>query len=264
MTPDASSETPPASVADVDFVMPVYNEAANITRSLEDLDLLVPLPKRVLIVYDVDEDDTVPVVRALSPRYPFVELVKNSQGGGVLNAIRTGIAATTADVVIVTMADLSDDIAIVPQMVRLIRVDGFDIVCASRYMRGGRQIGGPKLKGLLSRTAGLTLFWLGALPTHDATNAFRAYRRSVLIETPITSQGGFAYSLEITAKALAAGRRITEVPSTWRDRSAGQSRFQLRRWLPHYLRWYAYALTHRPKRVRPSLPPSPARQNQSS
>ena len=50
-------------------------------------------------------------------------------------------------------------------------------------MRGGRQIGGPRLKGLLSRVAGLSLHWLAGLPTHDATNAFRAYRRSVLVET---------------------------------------------------------------------------------
>jgi len=115
-------------------------------------------------------------------------------------------------------------------------------------MRGGRQIGGPWVKGLMSRTAGVSLHWLAGFPTHDATNAFRAYRRSVLVEFPIESQGGFAYSLEITSKAHAAGRRIAEIPSTWRDRSAGKSKFKLRAWLPHYLRWYFFALTHRPRR----------------
>ena len=113
----------------------------------------------------------------LQPRYPWVELVKNTIGRGVLNAVRAGIAATTAEVVIVTMADLSDDVAIVPRMVELIRDEGYDIVCASRYMQGGRQIGGPWLKRLLSRAAGVSLHWLAGLPTHDATNAFRAYRR---------------------------------------------------------------------------------------
>ena len=78
-----------------------------------------------------------------------------------------------------------------------------------------------------------------------------AYRRDVLLSHPIESTGGFAYSLEITAKAHAAGRRITEVPSVWRDRSAGQSRFRLRVWLPQYLTWYFHGLTDRPKR-RPS------------
>ena len=232
--------------AALDFIMPVYNEAANIERALVELHDLVPLEKRVLIVYDFDEDDTVPVVRRLAPRFPEVELVKNTIGRGVLNAVRAGIQAATADVVVVTMADLSDDMRIVPRMVELIRDQGYDVVCASRYMRGGKQIGGPPLKGLLSRAAGISLHWLTGIPTHDATNAFRAYRRSVLLETEIQSRGGFEYSLEITAKAYAAGRKITEVPSTWRDRSAGTSRFKLRQWLPHYLRWYAFALTHRP------------------
>lgn len=234
--------------AEIDFVMPVYNEGANVGRALEEIYAHVPLAKRVLVVYDFDEDDTVPVVRELQARYPGLELVQNTIGRGILNAIRTGIATATAEVVIVTMADLSDDVAIVPRMVRLIRDEGYDIVCASRYMRGGRQIGGPRIKGLMSRIAGLSLHWLARLPTHDATNAFRAYRRSVLQAIPIESRGGFEYSLEITVKAFAAGCQITEVPSTWRDRSAGQSRFKLLQWLPHYLKWYVFALTHRPRR----------------
>jgi dolichol-phosphate mannosyltransferase len=238
-----------STIPQVDFVMPVFNEGDNIARALDELDRQVAIPKRVLVVYDFDEDNTVPVVRALSPQYPWVELHKNTLGRGVVNAIRAGIAATAAEVVIVTMADLSDDLTVVPRMVGLIRDEGYDIVCASRYMRGGRQIGGPWLKGLMSRTAGVSLHWLAGFPTHDATNAFRAYRRSVLVEFPIESRGGFAYSLEITSKAHAAGRRIAEVPSTWRDRSAGKSQFMLRAWLPHYLRWYFFALTHRPRRA---------------
>src|SRR6476619_2122832 len=100
--------SPPA--AEIDFVMPVYNEGVQIGRALEEIYAQVPLSKRVLIVYDFDEDNTVPVVRGLAPRFPGVELVKNSIGRGVLNAIRSGIAATTAEVVIITMADLSDDL----------------------------------------------------------------------------------------------------------------------------------------------------------
>jgi dolichol-phosphate mannosyltransferase len=245
------SDPPPA--AELDLIVPVYNEGPNIGRALEEIYQHVPLAKRVLIVYDFDEDNTVPVVRELAPRYPGVELIRNTLGRGVVNAVRAGIAATTAEVVIITMADLSDDLRIVPRMVELIHDEGYDIVCVSRYVKGGQQIGGPLLKGLMSRTAGVSLYWLAGLPTHDATNAFRAYRRSVLAEFPIESRGGFAYSLEITAKAYAAGRRITEVPSTWRDRSAGTSRFRLRAWLPHYLRWYLYALTHRPRRDRTHL-----------
>lgn len=244
---DLALQTESLDIEPLDIVIPVYNEGPNIGRALEEIYEHVPLRKRVLVVYDFDGDDTVPVVQGLMPRYPGLGLVRNSLGRGVLRAIQAGIAATTAEVVVITMADLSDDVSVVPRMVALIRDEGYDIVCASRYMQGGRQIGGPRLKRWLSRTAGLTLHWLTGLPTHDATNAFRAYRRGVLAAIEIESQAGFAYSLEVTAKAYAAGRRITEVPSTWRDRSSGQSRFRLLAWLPQYLRWYFYALAHRPR-----------------
>lgn len=229
--------------SEIDFIIPVYNEGANISAAIAELYTVVSGPKRVLIVYDFDGDDTVPVVRELIPEYPGLELVRNSIGKGVINAIRAGIEAARSEVVIVSMADLSDDLRVVADMVRLIHDDGYDIVCASRYMRGGRHVGGPILKRTISRMAGISLYWLGGLPIHDATNAFRAYRLSVLRGIPIESSGGFEYSLELTAKAHLAGHRVIEVPSTWRDRTAGQSRFRLFKWMPHYLKWYVYALT---------------------
>ena len=234
----------------VDFVMPVYNEGANVERALREIYEKVAIPKRVLVVYDFDEDDTVPVVRRIAPDLPGVELLKNTLGRGALNAMRAGIAAARSDVVIVTMADLSDDIAVAPAMVDLVRLDGYDVVCASRYMRGGKQVGGPFFKGLLSRAAGVSLFYLAALPSHDATNSFRAYRRSVFDRIDVESTGGFELALEITAKAHASGMRITEVPATWHDRSAGASRFRLLAWLPKYLRWYWYAIRRQPRLAR--------------
>jgi dolichol-phosphate mannosyltransferase len=229
----------------VDFIVPVFNEGKNIASMLAELYRAVEYPKRVLIVYDREDDDTLPVVRSLHGQYEGLTLVHNTRGTGVPNAIRSGIDAATGDVVIVTMADLSDDPVIANEMVRRIRAGEADVVCASRYMRGGKQIGGGALKKTLSRLAGLSLYFAG-FPVHDATNAFRAYRRDVLQKFEIESQGGFEYSLELTAKAHAAGFRVVEVPTQWRDRSAGQSRFRLFKWLPRYIRWYLYALTHRP------------------
>lgn len=242
---------------EIDFIVPVYNEGSNIANALAEIYGTVTRPKRVLIVYDFDEDDTVPVVRELAARYPGLQLVRNTIGRGVINAIRAGVSVARSDVVIISMADLSDDLRVVDDMVRLIREDGYDIVCASRYMRGGRQIGGPFLKRMLSRIAGLSLFWLGGLPTHDGTNAFRAYRLSLLSEIPIESSGGFEYTLELTAKAHVAGRRIAEVPSTWRDRTLGQSQFRLMKWLPHYIKWWLYAVSR--GRVAGSRQLNPAR-----
>ena len=133
------------------------------------------------------------------------------------------------------MADGSDEPAIVDSMVALAR-EGADVVAASRYMRGGHQIGGPPLKRLMSRTAGLTLHWFAGVPTHDPTNNFKLYARRFLDAVTIESTAGFELALELTVKATLDGRTVAEVPTTWRDRTAGQSNFKLRKWLPHYLR----------------------------
>jgi hypothetical protein len=112
-------------------------------------------------------------------------------------------------------------------------------------MRGGQQVGGPRLKRLMSRTAGLTLHWFGGVATHDATSNFKLYSRSFLESVTIESTAGFELALELTVKATIVGRRVEEVPTTWRDRTAGTSNFKLRKWLPHYLHWYLMAMRHR-------------------
>jgi hypothetical protein len=129
-------------------------------------------------------------------------------------------------------------------MVALAR-EGADVVAGSRYMRGGRQVGGPPLKRLMSRTAGLTLHWIAGVPTHDATNNFKLYARRFLDGVRIESQGGFELAIELTVKATLTGRRVAELPTTWRDRTAGQSNFKMRAWLPRYLRWYLVAMRGR-------------------
>ena len=97
------------------------------------------------------------------------------------------------------------------------------------------------------RTAGLMLRWFGRFPTHDATNNFRLYDAAFVREVGIESTGGFEVAIELTAKAFRRGLRVGEVPTTWRDRAAGESRFRMWRWIPRYLRWWFYALIGFPK-----------------
>lgn len=230
---------------DLSVVMPVYNEGEGVAATLRALVAALPPAHEVLVVHDFDEDTTVPVVERLSTEFPTVRLVRNRIGRGVLNALKAGIAASGGRHVLVTMADGSDDYRSVGPMLDRARATGAAVVAASRYMRGGRQVGGPRLKRLLSRTAGLSLCWFAGVPTHDATNNFKLYAREFLDATPIESEAGFELALELTVKATLAGRVVAEVPTTWRDRTAGTSNFRLRRWLPHYLRWYLVAFRGR-------------------
>jgi len=225
-------------MAAVSIVIPVYNEGDNIEPTLRGIFRHVTTrPFEVLVVHDFDEDTTVPVVRRLQPEMPGLRLHRNTIGRGALNAIRAGMEAASAPYVLVTMADGSDEPEVMDAMVEKAR-SGADVVAGSRYMRGGRQLGGPIVKRTLSRAAGLSLHWIGGVPTHDSTSNFRLYSRRLLNTATVESRAGFELGLELTVKAHLLGMRVDEVPTTWRDRTAGESRFRLWEWLPHYLHWY--------------------------
>jgi glycosyltransferase involved in cell wall biosynthesis len=238
---NAESERPAAATLHLSIVVPVYNEAGNIRLFLHDLEREVHEPHEVLIVYDFPEDTTIAAVAAMEPPCPNVRLIHNTLGRGVLNALKAGFNASDGDVIIVMMADRSDEPKDVEPMARLIR-EGADVVAGSRYVKGGSQVGGPLVKRSLSRLAGVSLHYLAGLPIRDATNNFRGYSRRVIEQIPIEGTASFALALELTLKAHWRGWRVAEVPTTWRDRTEGQSRFRLFAWLPHYLHWYLLAL----------------------
>lgn len=232
--------------ADLSIIVPVYNEGENICRLLDEIATKVgPVLNEVVLVYDFEKDNTLPAVREAAGRYSFpIRPVRNAWGKGALGAIRTGLREAKGPALLVCMADLSDDLVAVPPMLELLRA-GNDVVCGSRYMRGGRQQSGPLLKRTLSRLAGVSLYYLAGLPTHDVTNSFKMYRKEWLDRLTIESSGGFEIGMEIVVKTFALGGKIAEVPSTYTDRAAGVSRFRMWKWMPNYLRWYWFALRSR-------------------
>jgi glycosyltransferase involved in cell wall biosynthesis len=230
---------------DITIIIPVYNEAENIKTVIEGIETAVDIPHAITIVYDTEEDTTVPVVRELYKSNNCIRLVKNKHGCGVLNAIKTGLEEASGTYAVVTMADLSDPPDVINDMYAIAENDHAAIVCASRYMKGGKQVGASLIKGLMSRCAGITLYYFAGLPTHDATNSFKLYRVSFLREQIIESTGGFELGIELVTKAHVQGYRICETPTTWTDRVEGKSNFKLCAWLASYLKWYFYAFRSR-------------------
>src|SRR4029077_13286125 len=117
---------------------------------------------------------------------PRLRPVLNTLGRGPANALRFGIGHARADVVVVTMADRRYDPMQIDQLTRLVE-RGVVVACASRYMRGGQQVGGPWVKGRISRLAGVTLNVFARVGTHDPTNSFKAYSRDFVREVGIQS-----------------------------------------------------------------------------
>jgi dolichol-phosphate mannosyltransferase len=225
----------------LDIVIPVYNEGSNILATLGALARGVRTPACVLICYDFEEDNTLPVVRNNPQSYTGLDVgfVRNP-GRGAHAAVMAGFAASQAPVVVVYPADDDFNAGIIDDMVALVG-DGCDVVCASRFLPGGTMQGCPWLKAVLVRTAAFTLHHFAALPTRDPTSGFRMFSRRVIDQIKIESDQGFCYSIELLVKVHRLGWRIGEVPARWFERQHGASRFRVLKWLPAYLRWFRYA-----------------------
>jgi glycosyltransferase involved in cell wall biosynthesis len=222
------------------LVVPARNEEFQIKNFLGRLEESVKLPVEVLIVVDSKSDTTLRALNDFKSRNIILRPLISTFGKGPANAIKFGVASATCKIVVVTMADGSDDPQIIDDLIKLIE-RGCVIAAASRYMPGGQQIGGPRLKKILSRNSSRILRIFGGLGIHDATNSFKGYSVEFINQVGIESGHGFEIGLELTAKAHRRKLLIAEVPTIWIDRTIGESNFQLRRWLPQYLRWFFYA-----------------------
>ncbi len=223
------------------IVIPAYNEGEDIVPGLDRIFEAVHLESEVLVVVDATTDTTVPVVeRYAAAGRPNLRVLVNDYGRGPAYAIRYGIDHAASETVVVTMADGCDDPRQIDDLVRLVE-RGVVVAAASRYMPGGQQVGGPRFKSFLSRTAGITLQLFTNAGTRDATNSFKAYNAEFVREVGIDSRDGFEIGLELTAKARRLRRPVAEIPTIWLDRAFGESNFKLAKWIPKYLRWYRFA-----------------------
>lgn len=234
---DNSSESGPTLY----IVIPALNEEGNIAQTLERIEAVVDLPYEVIVVNDHSTDATEEVVRAYGETHANVRVVNNEGPRGFSNALKVGYAASGDGAIVTMMADLCDDPETLAPMYAKI-VEGYDVVCGSRYMPGGgKEREDSEVKGALSRFVGLSLRRLVGLPTHDATNAFKMYRSEMIKNIPI-EEAGFACSMEIMVKAFLRGAKIAEVPTVWQGRTAGKSKFSMIKGGKDYLRWYIWAV----------------------
>ena len=237
----------------VSVVVPVFNEGAEIVPFLNRVFEAVKLPCELLAVYDTPEDTTAPHLAAYAEHEPRLRPLHNTYGRGPAAALRYGIDNADSPVVVVTMADGSDDPDQIDQLTRLVE-RGVVVAAASRYMRGGQQVGGPWVKGMISRYAGRSLHLVARVGTHDATNSFKAYSRDFIREVGVESDAGFTLGIEMVAKAKRRGLPVAEIPTIWLDRASGTSNFNVTRWIERYLRWYVRALRPSGRRPRPRPP----------
>jgi len=219
------------------IIIPAYREGSNIIRIINDLTRLYGSSINVLVVVDFEDDSTIEEFTRISNKPDTYEIVVQKYGPGPANAIRFGLDRAKTECIVVMMADGSDDPRAIGELSNLVS-RGVAVACASRYMSGGQQIGGPRFKKFLSKTAGRILHFSAGVGTHDPTNSFKAYSRNLLQQVKLESSSGFEIGIELVSKAHRLRLPIAEIPTIWLDRTSGSSRFLVAKWAPKYIPWF--------------------------
>lgn len=231
---------PPASREPLQLlsvVIPARNEEGCIAATVEQLHLelrLQQIPHEIVVVDDGSTDSTWSLLQEIHTRMQECKPVQNPGDHGFGRAITHGFSHVTGDAVVVMMADESDDCRDVVRYWRILG-QGWDAVFGSRFVRGGGAIDYPRHKLLLNRMANLFLRLLFGVHLNDFTNAFKAYRRTVIDGCrPFLSQH-FNLTVELPLKTIVRGYSWTVIPTTWRNRRAGESNLKIREMGSRYL-----------------------------
>lgn len=227
-------------------LIPAKHEPHTIVSTLESLRRAVHTPHRTIVVNVSDEKDT---TAALVKRYirthPQVRLVRKIHPHGTFGmAIALGLKTVASGAVVPFMADVCDDPKDIDRMYARLK-KGWDIVAASRYMRGGKKTGGPAVQSFFSRLVCISLQILTGVPTSDVSNAFKMYNAKLFKNVTVSPTSGVEASMEITLQAYFNGAKITEIPTVWRGRTAGKSKFKILDRAPKYIRIYLWAVFQR-------------------
>ncbi|HJZ98484.1 MAG TPA: glycosyltransferase family 2 protein [Candidatus Solibacter sp.] len=234
-------KSPPPTVREplqlLSVVIPARNEEGCIAATVEHLHLelrLQRIPHEIIVVDDGSTDTTWSVLQDIEERIPECRPVQNYGEHGFGRAITYGFDRSGGDALVVMMADESDDCRDVVRYWEILN-QGWDAVFGSRFVRGGGVIDYPRHKLVLNRLANLFLRLLFRVPVNDFTNAFKAYRRTVIEGCRPFLSPHFNLTVELPLKTIVRGYSWTVMPITWRNRRVGESKLKIKEMGSRYL-----------------------------
>ena len=225
------------------IVIPVFNEGVNLKILIPILEALVETPHEVLIVHDIETDDSIPVARSIQKKYPNIKLVHNTLGRGVINAIKAGVKSSAWEYVLTIAADDIGPLLAIEDMVVLMD-QGMDLVNATRYAHGGRNIGGIFISRMLSTIINKLFHVFCGSSLTDPTFGVKMFKRQKFNELKLEAKPiGWAVAFESAIKAQAAGWKLGEVPLISLNRMYGEGKSSFRlNWAKEYSKWFFWGM----------------------
>ena len=224
----------------LDIIIPVYNEDENIIQLLRALENEIVCNFRVLICYDSESDKTLKYVKKNNIIDKEILLIKNSKQGPN-SAIVEGINSSTAEIILIYMADDFENIKLINNMTNLIE-QGNDLVIPSRFIPGGKMLGAKRAKKMITVIGSYLVYYLARIPFKDCTNAFKMFSANLKKKIKLNSTTGFTFALELTTKTYLLNLKIIEIPSIWIETKNRKSNFKIYKWLPYYIYWLMYSI----------------------
>jgi dolichol-phosphate mannosyltransferase len=237
----------PLALTRLSIVIPARNEEGCIEATVSHLNLELRLngvPHEILVVDDGSTDQTWEILTRVAASIPELRPVRNSGPHGFGRAIIKGLDSMAGDAVVVMMADESDDPRDVVRYWKILN-EGYDCVFGSRFVRGGGVIDYPWLKLRVNRLANVFIRMLFRIPLNDTTNAFKAYRKTVIDGCRPMLSPHFNLTVELPLKAIVRGFSWTTMPITWRNRRTGEAKLKIKEMGSRYFFIVAYVWLER-------------------
>ncbi|MBI5426159.1 MAG: glycosyltransferase family 2 protein [Opitutae bacterium] len=224
------------------IVIPARDEQDSLPPTLTDIYETFTregVPHEIVVVDDGSRDRTWTVLQELKQKIPTLAPVQNPGPHGFGRAVVYGLNHMKGDAVAIMMADASDSPADAVNYWRLLN-DGWDCVFGSRFVKGGEVIDYPRVKLLVNRLANFFVRIGFNIPLNDTTNAFKAYRRTVIEGCRPFLAPHFNLTVEIPLKAIVRGYSWTSMPISWRNRKYGEAKLKIKEMGSRYFFICAY------------------------
>jgi dolichol-phosphate mannosyltransferase len=198
------------------------------------------IPHEIVVVDDGSRDKTWSVLLHLKRKIPSLVLARNSSGiHGFGRAVVWGFDHSHGDAIVIMMADASDSPVDAVKYWRLLN-EGNDCAFGSRFMEGGEVIDYPRFKLFVNRIANALVRVGFNIPLNDTTNAFKAYRRTVIDGCRPFLAPHFNLTVELPLKAIVRGYSYAVIPISWRNRKFGVAKLKIKEMGSRYFFICAY------------------------